>query len=70
MQGGIDGRGLEQIREQNQTRMIHATLSAKPKRRINMVRWMQKHRISGQVTSLDHATMLAIERTSIMKYDK
>lgn len=50
---------------------IKAVLTAKPKRRINMVRWMIKHRVSGQVTSLDQAITLAIERTYESKnYDK
>lgn len=42
--------------------MILATLGTKPKRKPNLVRWMIKHRISGNVTSLDHAVMLAVER--------
>lgn len=41
---------------------IRVTMSAKPKRKPNLVRWMKKHRVSGAIMSLDHAIPLAIER--------
>jgi len=42
--------------------MILATLGTKPKRKPNLVQWMIKHRISGNIISLSHGTMLAVER--------
>ena len=41
--------------------VMKATLGAKPKKRINMVRWFQKNNVSGNVCSLDLAIMRAIE---------
>ena len=42
--------------------MILATLAAKPKRKPNLVRWMIKHRVSGNLVSLPYSSMLAVER--------
>lgn len=40
---------------------MKANLTAKPKRRINMVTWFLKHNVSSNVCSLDFAIMRAIE---------
>lgn len=36
-------------------------LGAKPKRRPNLSRWFEKHNVSGNVMSLDHAICAAVE---------
>lgn len=41
---------------------VRAILTAKPKRRINMVRWMLKHSVGTNVISSDYGIPLAIER--------
>lgn len=41
---------------------LKVKLGHKPKRKPNLVRWFSKHNISGNVCSLNCATMRGIER--------
>lgn len=49
---------------------MKATLSYRPKRKPNMVRWFLKHGISSNVMSSEHAIPLAIERQYINDLNK
>lgn len=49
------------ICENNLKDMIQATLTAKPKRRPNLLVWMHKHRVSCQHTSFYAGSYKAVE---------